>query len=276
MEEYKHRALHHRIEVSKKPIDDYKKMLDDVVQDVMDSYEQLDDEWRHQDKFLHLMLLDGFFLLELLRSYCWINNYYDVNDPVFSLLQSVGIENDYGINDPVFSFDGSVSILPYIVSDLLMVENQLPLLVLQRIIAVEWHSMEREECMIFGPPANTRIGEGIHIVDIVRKRMIFAPPTNTSSHLSSVVMPSFSDLFDVGVKLRQSETESIRDITFSDGILSLPVFIVEGGTKSFLLNVIAFEQLHNGAGPEVSSFIAFMYGLMGNNVNRLRPKIAFQ
>ncbi|XP_077217109.1 UPF0481 protein At3g47200-like [Tasmannia lanceolata] len=287
MEAHKHRARDHRLERFNKTNDDYKMMLDNKLKDLMDSYEQLDDEWRDQDKFLQLMLLDGFFLLELLRSYCWINNYYDVNDPVFSLLQSVGIENDYCINDPVFSFDGSVNILPYIVSDLLMVENQLPLLVLQTIMDVESDTMGIQEhykllnilvegFFIPAMKPDPDIGEGLHMLDIVRKCMIlgppantrsqssliFGPPANTSSHLSSAVMPSFSDLFDVRVKLKRSNTQSIRDITFSNGILSLPVFIVGGGAKSFYLNVLAFERLHHRAGHEVSSFVAFMYGLI--------------
>ncbi|XP_077215568.1 uncharacterized protein LOC143850185 [Tasmannia lanceolata] len=303
MEEHKHRALHHRLERSKKTIDYYRKVLDNKVKDLMDSYEQLDEEWRDQDKFLQLMLLDGFFLLELLRSYCSFND-HDIMDPAFSLLLSARIRNDYEINDPVFSIDGSVNILPYIVSDLLMVENQLPLLVLQTIIAIEWHVMGRQEhytilnilVATFFIPAmkpDPDIRDGLHMLDIVRKLIIFGPPANTSSryslnfwppantssqssinfwpiskprsHLSSAIMPSFSDLFDVRVKLKRSETQSIRDITFSNGILSLPVFIVGGGAKSFYLNVLAFERLHHRAGHEVSSFVAFMYGV--------RPKI---
>ncbi|XP_077216796.1 UPF0481 protein At3g47200-like [Tasmannia lanceolata] len=300
MEEHKHRALHHRLERSKKTIDYYRKVLDNKVKDLMDSYEQLDEEWRDQDKFLQLMLLDGFFLLELLRSYCSFND-HDIMDPAFSLLLSARIRNDYEINDPVFSIDGSVNILPYIVSDLLMVENQLPLLVLQTIIAIEWHVMGRQEhytflnilVATFFIPAmkpDPDIRDGLHMLDIVRKLIIFGPPANTSSlyslnfwppantssqssinfwpiskprsHLSSAIMPSFSDLFDVRVKLKRSETQSVRDITFSNGILSLPVFIVGGGAKSFYLNVLAFERLHHRAGHEVSSFVAFMYGLI--------------
>ncbi|XP_077217222.1 UPF0481 protein At3g47200-like [Tasmannia lanceolata] len=253
MEEHKHRARDHLLERSKKPIDVYKKMLDDVVRELMNSYVQLGDEWSYREKFLQLMLLDGFFLFELLSSYCKINN--------------------YASNDPVFSFDGSVNILPDIVSDLLMVENQLPLLVLRMIIAVEWHTAEKEmhnkilNDLVVGffipemiPVPD--IGEGLHMLDIVRKRIIFGPPAKTSGHLSSSFMPSFSDLFDVGVKVRRSETESITDITFSNGILRLPVFIVEGGAKSFYLNVLAFERLQHGAGHEVSSSVAFMYGLI--------------
>ncbi|XP_077215566.1 UPF0481 protein At3g47200-like [Tasmannia lanceolata] len=287
MEAHKHRARDHRLERFNKTIDDYKMMLDAVVQDVMDSYEQLDDEWRDQNKFLDLMLLDGFFLLELLCSYFSFNDIRHFNDVTSSLLRSAQIGNDYDIKDPVFSFDGSVNILRYIVSDLLMVENQLPLLVLQTIIAIEWHFMGRQERYKFLNilvegffiPAMTPdpdIGEGLHMLDIVRKCMIlgppantrsqstliFGPPANTSSHLSSAVMPSFSDLFDVRVKLKRSNTQSIRDITFSNGILSLPVFKIGGGAKSFYLNVLAFERLHNCAGHEVSSFVAFMYGLI--------------
>ncbi|XP_077226548.1 UPF0481 protein At3g47200-like isoform X2 [Tasmannia lanceolata] len=270
MEEHKHRALHHLLKRSNKHIDDYRKMLSDVLQDLMDSYEQLDDKWRDdRDKFLQLMILDGIFLLELLCSYS-------------------GIIKDYGINDPVFSFHGSVNILHYIVSDALMVENQLPLLVLERMVAVESGTMVEKDknykilnnlvVGFFIPSMKPvpEIGEGLHVLDLVRKGMILGPPANTSRHLPSDVIRSASDLHDAGVEFRRSKTESIRDITFSNGILSLPIFIVEGGTESFYLNVLAFERLHPSTGREVSSFIAFMYGLINSEKDaRLLRSLGF-
>ena len=45
--------------------------------------------------------------------------------------------NDYAADDPVFSPHGLLHTVPYIRRDMLMIENQLPLLVLDRLLAVE-------------------------------------------------------------------------------------------------------------------------------------------
>nr|CAB3491707.1 unnamed protein product [Digitaria exilis] len=61
------------------------------------------------------MVVDGCFLLEVMRA--------------------TGL--DYAPNDPIFSRHGAVYMVPYIRRDMLMLENQLPLLLLERLIAVE-------------------------------------------------------------------------------------------------------------------------------------------
>ncbi|XP_077226515.1 UPF0481 protein At3g47200-like [Tasmannia lanceolata] len=216
MEEHKLRALHQHLKRSNKPINDYKMILDDILQNLMDSYEQLDNIWRDRDTFLELMILDGSFLLELLGSYS-------------------GIIKDYDINDPVFSYQGSVNMLHYIVSDALMVENQLPLVLLERLLGVESDTMMEEEKIykslnelvvgFFIPSMKPvpDIGGGLHMLDLVRKGMILGPPAKTSRRLPSAVIRSASDLHDAGVEFKRSETKSIRDITFSNGIVKQPI-----------------------------------------------------
>ncbi|XP_077225569.1 UPF0481 protein At3g47200-like [Tasmannia lanceolata] len=216
MEEQKHRALGHLLKRSNKPINDYMMILDDVLQNLMDSYEKLDDIWRDRNTFLELMILDGSFLLELLCSYS-------------------GIIEDYGINDPVFSCQGSFNILHNIISDDLMVENQLPLGVLERLLAVESDTMVEEEknnkslnklvVGFFIPSMKPvpDIGGGLHMLDLVRKGMILGPRANTSRRLLSAVIRSASDLHDAGVEFRRSKTKSIRDITFSNSTVKQPI-----------------------------------------------------
>ena len=70
------------------------------------------------DIFLQLMILDGCFMLEILRN-------------------AAHVLDDYAPNDPIFSDHGRLHVVPYIKRDMLMLENQLPMLVLEKLVAVE-------------------------------------------------------------------------------------------------------------------------------------------
>lgn len=119
MEEHKLRALLHFLKRSQKPLESYIDSLAEVAQSLKDSYESLDCVWkRDTDQFLHLMILGGCFMIEVLRT-------------------SIGTLNDYARNDPIFSDHGKFHIVPYIKRDMLMLENQLPVLLLTTLLAVE-------------------------------------------------------------------------------------------------------------------------------------------
>ncbi|KAM7496255.1 hypothetical protein LguiA_020669 [Lonicera macranthoides] len=110
----------YRPQRSKKSLQPYLESLVEVVQDLKDAYDPLDLVWQaNTDKFLQLMILDGSFMLEILRT---------------ATTNSI---NDYAINDPIFSNHGKIYIMPFFRYDMLMLENQLPLLVLQKLLLVE-------------------------------------------------------------------------------------------------------------------------------------------
>ncbi|XP_030440299.1 UPF0481 protein At3g47200-like [Syzygium oleosum] len=124
MEEHKHRALVHFLWRSRKQVEPFLESLREVEQDLKDSYHKLDPKWEESGSegaagpFLQLMITDGCFMLEILRS--WMLP-----------------PQDYPLNDPIFSEQGHFYVLPYIKRDMLMLENQLPMLVLERLVAVE-------------------------------------------------------------------------------------------------------------------------------------------
>lgn len=119
MEEHKHRALLHFLKRCRKPLELFINALAQVVQELKDSYEPLDPVWKYDTpRFLQLMILDGCFMLEILRT-------------------STSVLDDYASNDPIFSNHGKLYLMPYIKRDMLMLENQLPMLVLDRLVHVE-------------------------------------------------------------------------------------------------------------------------------------------
>lgn len=119
IEDHKHRALFRFLKRSDKPIQLLVESLAEVVQDLKDSYDSLDQKWRNDTSaFLQLMIVDGCFMLEILRT-------------------ATHSMDDYAANDPIFSDHGRLYIMPYLRRDMLMLENQLPMLVLDKLLALE-------------------------------------------------------------------------------------------------------------------------------------------
>ena len=119
MEENKHRALLYTLKRSNQNLESYVQAVEEVVDDLLDSYLSIDPYWRdNRDAFVKLMILDGCFMLEIVKT-------------------SVTSCENYPPGDPVFGEHGILHVLPYIRLDMIMLENQLPLLLLEKLAAVE-------------------------------------------------------------------------------------------------------------------------------------------
>ncbi|KAK7300368.1 hypothetical protein RJT34_11212 [Clitoria ternatea] len=132
MEEHKHRALIHFLKKCGKSNRLFFQRMEEVVQELRDSYKPLDDIWTDTPKFLRMMILDGCFMLQILRS---------VSDPD---------RNGYAKNDPIFGDKHRTQfVVPYITRDILMLENQLPMTVLRILIEVETHQSNQVNALLF-------------------------------------------------------------------------------------------------------------------------------
>lgn len=126
MEVHKHRALVRFLRRSGKPLEHYLESLEPLVQDLKDAYDSLPPypaPWQqHPQAFLRLMILDGCFMLEILRT--------GAGSPYYCLGK-----DDYAFNDPVFSDHGKLYLIPHLRRDMLVLENQLPMLLLYTLHA---------------------------------------------------------------------------------------------------------------------------------------------
>ena len=124
MEEHKRRALQHLLLRCAGPpaVKDFVAAVEDVLEELQSSYADLGAEWRGSEesrkRFVGMMVVDGCFLLEVMRAAGHHGN---------------GISGDYVVSDPIF---GTANMMPYIRRDMLMLENQLPVLLLQKLVAV--------------------------------------------------------------------------------------------------------------------------------------------
>ncbi|KAI3941597.1 hypothetical protein MKW92_037931 [Papaver armeniacum] len=266
MEEHKHRSLLHFLKRSKIPIESYMDALHRVGKHLVDSYDWLDeasDDYRDQhgnytDQFLQLMMLDGCFMLEILRT-------------------GTETSDDYASNDPVFSSHGKLNIMPYVRRDMLMLQNQLPMLLLDTLLAVENGGKPKEEefinkIIVEFCTQNTltrSLGRCLHVVDVYRKNLLQEPRHKVLHQTHSYrrddtvessfdIIRSARELYEAGIRFKTSKTAKLTDISFRCGVLRLPEIVVDDTTESTFLNLMAYERFHVGEGSEVTAYIFFM------------------
>ncbi|KAJ4824546.1 hypothetical protein Tsubulata_027480 [Turnera subulata] len=258
MEEHKQRALRYFLKRANKPIELLVQSLGEVAQDLKDCYSTLDQSWQDDtSRFLQLMVLDGCFLLEILQVAA---NKFD----------------GYAADDPVFSRHGDLYIVPFIRRDVLMLENQLPMLVLHKLVAVASFGAKDEESinkliLNFCSPnvSVSNLGKCLHVLDLYRKSLLQEEPSKIKHHHhyvihrghhkdSNDIIRSATELNEAGIWFKKSKTKSLKGISFHRGVLKLPVVIVDDATEVILLNLMAFERLHAGTGNDITSFVFFM------------------
>ncbi|KAJ0973483.1 hypothetical protein J5N97_021442 [Dioscorea zingiberensis] len=250
MEDHKQRALLHFLKRANKSIDEFLEAMDEVEPLLLASYQGLDEKWNDKELFLQLMIVDGCFMLEVLR------------------VATGHVGADYVANDPIFSNHGMLYTVPYIKRDMLMLENQLPLLVLQKLVTIETGTVVDEDQInklvlkFFTPSVRLpTMPLGLHPLDVFRKSLLQGPTKRSPSqkdHVSSEIIRSAMELDEAGIRFRTNKSNSLRDISFRHGILYLPVIVVDDATEYMFLNLMTFERLHVNAGNEVTAYVFFM------------------
>ncbi|KAL4191868.1 hypothetical protein AMTRI_Chr06g169380 [Amborella trichopoda] len=264
MEEHKRRALKHFLKRTGKPRQHYLDALQNVEHKLVACY-----DWSHVSapesaEFLKMMLFDGCFLIELHRSTCYRQTaYYEQNDPIFNNI------------DAPYAY--------HLYNDMIMVENQIPLLVLHTLLGdVPFSEVNKLVLELFDEPPTLELpGLGLHLLDVrikgklgeqspsvekeeepASRRRHLMPGLScclqdsegkSSSHHASnqdkdydgwdFKLPSATELYEAGVKFKRSHQDGFMNISFDHGELRLPLLNVTDNTESYLLNYMAFEQL---------------------------------
>ncbi|KAJ1275757.1 hypothetical protein BS78_05G160900 [Paspalum vaginatum] len=261
MEEHKRRALRHLLRRAERPlalVEEFRAAMRDVAEQLESVYVGLGPEWRGgRERFLEMLIVDGCFLLELMKA-------ADV-EPEGSQ------DGDYAPSDPVFSRHGVLYMVPFIRRDMLVLENQLPLLVLERLVAVMTalppsHEVINRMVLRFlspssrPPPAGAELG--LHPLAVYRGSLVQGPYRVSRADVPDtggmeIIRPA-SELHEAGVRFQKSWTDSLRDVRFRRGVLAMPALSVDDSTEYSLLNMMAFERLHAGAGNDVAAYVFFM------------------
>nr|XP_018676075.1 PREDICTED: UPF0481 protein At3g47200-like isoform X1 [Musa acuminata subsp. malaccensis] len=274
MEEHKDRALTRFLKRANKSLQDVMTAIEEVVQQLRGAYQSLDGKWAEDKRFVHLMILDGCFMLEIIR--------------VATKKPDDG-GHGYEMDEPIFSDHGNLYTVPCIKRDMMMIENQLPLLVLYKLVFVEGGrncvKVVNELVLKFwGKPSTVEeehllLEERRHLLDLLRlSRLVKRSSTDnsrgrTNRRKVSNIRSAF-ELREAGIHFRKSNSNSLLDIEFKHGVLSLPNLTVDDNTEYMFLNLMAFERLNVGTGNEVTSYVVFMDSIIDSakDVSLLQSK----
>ncbi|PUZ45108.1 hypothetical protein GQ55_8G194100 [Panicum hallii var. hallii] len=260
MEEHKLQTVLHLVKRSGKPLAEFTASIDEVVEELLGAYDKLDGRWRGESRgrFVQMMVMDGRFLLEFMQS-----------------------SRDYAPNNPIFCYHGHLTMWSDIRSDMVVMENQLVLLVLQRLVAVRDDrdpSAAQINNMVLGLlgseyKTNDFESLGLHPLDMLQRSLCGPPLFHVPGEWEGT-MPPAAELSEAGIHFKVSKTHFIHDIDFEDGVLSMPPFEAHDDTEKNLLNLLAFEKLHPGTRYEVLSYLFFMDNMINTerDVALLRSK----
>ncbi|KAI0492428.1 hypothetical protein KFK09_026700 [Dendrobium nobile] len=206
---------------------------------------------KEKDEFLKIMIVDSCFALEIMLA---------------DKRLTAGEQSEYDSHDPIFGVERMIYVVPDLKRDMLLLENQLPLLALTTLAAIDGSGIEDVNSLIrafynlsSASPEDQIMDECFHILDMYRKIS-----TSEGEYLPSYEqnIQSATNLRNVGVSFCKSKTNSFRDISFNGDILSLPQLKVDDTTESLLLNLMAFERLHVTVGNKVTAYVFFMDDLI--------------
>ena len=198
------------------------------------------------DVFLKIILVDAIFILELIvRS-------------VFGCLES----DDLLIADQMI----------YIIYDLVLLENQLPFFVLEKLfnlnpklsnisslIDLAFKFFEHFNVREISPK-NVKIE---HFTDLVRIFQLPQPqnlPKRRTGSEIVTLMYSATQLHEAGVKFQVSSSKCLLDITFNlkNGVLEMPCLKLYDETEALIRNVMAYEQYCFGEKIYIRDYYFFL------------------
>ncbi|KAL5578453.1 hypothetical protein UlMin_020152 [Ulmus minor] len=250
----------------------------ETLDSAMDALEKLEDQARNcysenvqlgRDEFVKMLLIDGCFLVEILR---------ETTNPRLKL--GSGIIKRW--------------MVPQIQRDLIMLENQLPLFILQELFqltrnissqenqsdAISFRhpqTLQRLAVDFFSPlvqgSSNTYSTclrknsiKGEHFLDLLRNSIL--PTGNRLSRQNQIHMVRpISELKLAGIKVEMVENCGPLDISVKKTWtmarkLTIPRLYIDDRRGSLFRNMVAFEKCHKECNPDIATYLFFLDGLV--------------
>jgi hypothetical protein len=208
------------------------------------------------DEFLQMMLVDGCFIIELFLKY--------------------SIKSLRRRNDPVFTTPGMLFDLR---SNLMLLENQIPLFILQRLFEVVptpkqcTHSLATLafhffKYMIPGDPQIHQQKfnqEGNHILDLICHCLLPRYPRVPGTKSDQKHFRCATELQAAGIRIKRARTKNLLDIKFVSGVLEIPNVLIHQYTESLFKNLIALEHCSGDSVQHITSYVFLMKSLIGSD-----------
>ncbi|XP_020085958.1 UPF0481 protein At3g47200-like [Ananas comosus] len=215
-----------------------------------------------KDEFTRMLFIDGCFILQFIDRF---------------------VRND------MKDFPVSAHLHGFILRDMFLLENQLPYLLLEKLMEVKRVDIDTFLDSVPGTPKRKtqtenrgKSIEGPHRHILARLQELQLGPRGETSQLpwkrSWLSFRSARELVRAGIAIKPGETNFLREVKFEPGPvwgrLSLPPIVIDDLTRPRLLNMIAFEMCSGSTdgGYGVMSFVWFLNLLIdhADDVKELR------
>ncbi|GJT63295.1 UPF0481 protein-like protein [Tanacetum coccineum] len=202
--------------------------------------------------FVEMMLLDGVFVVELLRRLGKSEKGVDKYD------------------DPFFV---TPSMVPLMVADLLKLENQLPFFVLEALFTcskTSEHGMDLlpliNEAISLVFPLGTFVAYSPkHLLELVYRSLMPESYTTCTDHekqnrhtSNNQIIQCVTELRRSGIRLKARQSSGILDIEFKNGLLEIPTININDFTMNLITNCLAWEQCCIDAFTYITDYIYFL------------------
>ncbi|KAK4429595.1 hypothetical protein Salat_1260100 [Sesamum alatum] len=218
------------------------------------------------DDFVQMLLLDGCFIIELIRKY--------------------GFDEMRESDDIIFQYEQVLSQLRH---DLMLVENQVPFFVVDQLFSMtrmgnpDDHILYLIQLFIGDISLWTEASEmtgkisaknADHLLGLVyriwcssfAKITANKPVRVLEEEQKMVAINSTTELQEAGIKFERDTKSHCLDIKFSKGVMKIPSFNVSDETESILRNIIAYEHFFIDNQPKyVTDYAFFLHCLINSS-----------
>ncbi|KAK3412035.1 hypothetical protein EUGRSUZ_I00792 [Eucalyptus grandis] len=175
--------------------------------------------------------------------------------------------------------------------DMIMLGNQIPLFILDRLLELSKPDMKGHVANLalefFSPmeptgDPQTKLSSNslelaplsdhgrLHCLEVFRLSLLGSSPKpkpreqNWRLKTPQQLIHSVTELREAGIRFRKSEKDGLWDIKFKGGTLWIPRLLIHDGTRSLFLNLMAFEQSHIDCSNDITSYVIFMDNLINS------------
>ncbi|KAK6912622.1 Protein of unknown function DUF247, plant [Dillenia turbinata] len=248
MEEHKLRYLDKFVKrmEDKASLEDCVKVIESREERIRDSFAERID--MSSENFVLMILTDSAFIIELLL----LHSHYDSIDDTDPICKKPWLIDDVS-------------------RDLSLLENQLPLFILEELFNLAFGSNEdiadsflKISYKFFVGSENINkflehtLNSGVqHFVDLLRIYYITQAPERRSRQ--QVEFPiSAIELLEAGISFKKGKSKSLFGFEFKGGVLKMPYFKIDYRKETLFRNLIAFEQCCHQSNSYITDYVNFL------------------
>lgn len=216
------------------------------------------------DEFVEMLILDGLFIIELIRKY--------------------GLDNLREGDDTIFKYE---QVLSQVRHDLILIENQLPFFVLDQLFSMTRTGDPDDDFLYLiqlfigdvspWPEAShlaekSSLRRANHLLSLVHRIWCSSFAKIRGNHPIKteedriMAINSATELQEAGIKFKKCTKSKTLDIKFIKGTVKIPGLAVSDETESTLRNLIAYEHSFVDNHPKyVTDYAFFLHSIVNSS-----------